>query len=75
MNHPHDLEDSMVKIIFCSRCGNPMAMTPENLAEREAISLAEYGKPMAADGLDWVCMDCYDADQEHPFATADGKAN
>jgi hypothetical protein len=27
----------MVKIIFCSRCGNPMAMTPENLAEREAI--------------------------------------
>jgi hypothetical protein len=36
-----------MSIRFCKRCGEPIDMSPEHVAECEVICRAEFGKPMA----------------------------
>ena len=41
------------------RCGNPIDMSDENVAECNAICKAEFGVPMGHPDLVVVCEDCY----------------
>src|ERR1019366_2636191 len=46
-------------IRFCKQCGEPIDMSPENVAECQAIRRAEFAKTMADPTLALVCESCY----------------